>query len=123
MTRDIQRLATLLISAILTVLGLVGFFSGTQLFGLGSDALHNSLYLLAGIIGLAADWQDRSNTYNRAAGAFFLLVAVLGFVAAGLGGTTLEVTSADNVFHLVLGAVLAAIGFAPKTLGRWRTTA
>jgi hypothetical protein len=41
----------------------------------------------------------------------YLLVTALGFVAPALTASLLAINPADNFLHLVLGIVLAGVGF------------
>jgi Domain of unknown function (DUF4383) len=76
--------------------------------------LHNSVHLAFGLWGLAAArTHAASRTYCRAAGVIYLVLTVVGFVApTGFGLVPLG--GADIALHLVLGVVLAGVGFTAK---------
>lgn len=99
---------------ILVIVGILGFIPnpvvGSGAF-LETDFLHNLVHLVLGVALLV--WPNTMGV--RIVGAVFLVVAILGF----LGGTGrvlsfLTVNSADNWLHLVLGAVLLAVGLLGK---------
>jgi hypothetical protein len=122
------RLYAALVGAMLVVFGIVGFFYSAS-FGspgevddvLGAFAVNgweNVLHILAGSLGLlVAGFAARQ--YSLLLGAFYLAIAFWGF-ALGSGEAILgflPVNPADNLLHLVLGAlgVLAALATpAPK---------
>jgi hypothetical protein len=76
--------------------------------------LHNCVHLAFGLWGLAAArTHAASRTYCRAAGVIYLVLTVVGFVApTGFGVVPLG--GADVALHLVLGVVLAGVGFTAK---------
>src|SRR5689334_916204 len=110
------RLYATTVGALLVAFGIVGFFYSAS-FGspgevdeaLGVFAVNgwdNVLHVLLGALGLiAADYASRR--YSLLAGALFLALAVWGFAVGGgdsiLG--LLPVNTADNLLHLVLGAL------------------
>ena len=123
---NIQVSIALLFGLVLTLFGALGFagvgVSDNALFGIfGITPLHNAVHLLTGIIGLVVGYLGglASTDYNQYLGAVYLLVFVVGVlgVVAGIGfvtdtGTlTLNIGWADNVLHLAIGGVLAAVGF------------
>jgi hypothetical protein len=78
------------------------------------NLLHNLVHLAFGAWGLAAArTHDASRAYCRIAGVIYLVLAVLGFVApSGFGLVPLG--GADPFLHLVLGGVLAGVGFTAR---------
>ncbi|HEX6316621.1 MAG TPA: DUF4383 domain-containing protein [Gemmatimonadaceae bacterium] len=80
------------------------------------NALHNVVHLLFGVWGLAASRAAASATmYAKAAGAIYLVLAVLGFVAPTTFGL-IPIGGHDIWLHALLGGVLVAVGFtAPRT--------
>ena len=106
------------------LVGVLGFFSNPIV---GEDGLlptqtlvHNIVHLRArhhpshgfrnGSVGQAARWL-------KIVGVVYLLVAILGFLMTPAMGTTyllgiVEVNTADNWLHVVLGIVVFLCGFA-----------
>ena len=80
------------------------------------NALHNVVHLLFGVWGLAASRAAASAVmYAKGAGAIYVVLAVLGFVAPTTFGL-IPIGGHDIWLHAVLGVVLLAVGFtAPKS--------
>ena len=80
------------------------------------NVLHNAVHLLFGIWGLVASRTfGGAKSYAQIAGVLYLLLAGLGFaVPNGFGLVPLG--GNDVWLHLVLGLVLAVVGFAAKEL-------
>lgn len=132
--RSTVQSAALLVGILLFALGILGFVpgiathygdllfagphSGAKLFGIfQTSILHNVLYLVFGLIGIAMarSWEG-ARTFLIAGGTIFLLLFVYGLLAhGGSGWNFIPVNSADNVLHVALGAVMVALGW---TLGR-----
>jgi hypothetical protein len=118
------RLYATAVGATLIVLGIVGFFYSAsfgspgdigEMFGLFAvNAWVNVLHILSGALGLLlAGYAARQ--YSLWLGALYLGLALWGF-AIGSGDSILgflPVDSADNVLHLVLGAL--GVGAALST--------
>jgi hypothetical protein len=118
----VQVLVALTFGAVLTLVGLVAPALGgveSELFGLfGRNYLHDAIHVVTGVFGLVAGFVAGGTAaveYNRYLGAVYLLVFVLGAAAllAGLTGLTglINLNWADNALHLLLGVVLAGVGF------------
>ncbi len=80
------------------------------------NGIHSVVHLLFGVLGIAAALTGASVLYNRAGGVIYLLLGVLGFlpflyINHLLLGIVM-INTADNFLHLVLGAVMAYVGFA-----------
>jgi hypothetical protein len=133
------RLYALTVGAVLTVIGIIGFFYNAS-FAVGNDinasdpvfgllavnAWHNIVHILTGVLGLlAAGYAAR--TYALGFGLVYLVVAFLGFIdfASGdLDDTILQVipvNTEDNFLHLVLGILGLAAGAATPRAGAART--
>ncbi len=111
---NIQKLVAQIVGGVLALVGVIGFFTGAALLVFGVNGLHNSVHLLTGLLGLAAGFVAAgkwSALYNKSAGVVYLLVTGFGFVAPALALSLLAINSADNFLHLVLGVVLAGVGF------------
>ena len=78
------------------------------------NALHNVVHLLFGVWGLAAYRSfAASRSYARIGGVAYLLLAVLGFVVPEFFGI-MPIGGNDIWLHLLLGAVLAGVGFSTR---------
>jgi Domain of unknown function (DUF4383) len=125
------RLYATVVGAILTILGIIGFFySGSfgspgtvdDVFGIFAvNGWHNVVHLATGLLGLvAAGYAAR--TYALAVGLLYLVIAIWGFIV-GSGDSILSiipVNTEDNVLHLILGLVGLAAGAASAAKPRVR---
>jgi hypothetical protein len=132
--RSTVQSAALLVGILLFAVGVLGFVpgitthygdlsfaghdSGAKLFGIfQTSILHNVVYLLFGLIGIAMarSWEG-ARTFLIAGGTIYLVVFVYGLLAHGSSGWNfLPVNSADNVLHAALGVVMVVLGWV---LGR-----
>jgi hypothetical protein len=105
--------------ALVGVLGLLGGFGIVGPSGIFmTDSLHDWVHLISGIVFLivALAAPMHSSIVMKVFGVVYLLVAVLGFFGSPVLGF-LVVNMADNILHLVLGAVILWAGFASKRGG------
>lgn len=123
------RTFALVVGIIFLAVGVLGFIPGVTtgdglLLGIFAvDAVHNVIHLLVGALGVAAYYWDRARLYCQGLGIVYLLVGILGFIPALLFGDNMllglfHVNLADNLLHLVVGALAAYLGFAPQFSGR-----
>ncbi|MEJ0054089.1 MAG: DUF4383 domain-containing protein [bacterium] len=104
---------------VFVLVGLLGFVSN-PLVGMGAffetNALHNVVHLLIGLILLAvAFWSPmQSSMWLKIMGVVYLVIAVLGFLLVSGTGELFGLVTlnpADHWLHVVLGVVLLAAGF------------
>jgi hypothetical protein len=117
------RLYATLVGAVLTIVGISGFFYSSsfgspgevdKVFGiLAVNGWHNIVHLATGLLGLAAAGYA-ARQYALALGLAYLVVAIWGFII-GSGDSILSivpVNTADNILHLILGLTGLAAGAA-----------
>ncbi len=117
------RLYATLVGAVLTIVGISGFFYSSsfgspgevdKVFGvLAVNGWHNILHLATGLLGLAAAGYA-ARQYALALGLAYLVVAIWGFII-GSGDSILSivpVNTPDNILHLILGLTGLAAGAA-----------
>jgi hypothetical protein len=117
------RLYATVVGAVLTILGIIGFFySGSfgspgtvdDVFGIFAvNGWHNVFHLATGLLGLAAAGYA-ARTYALAVGLLYLVVTIWGFII-GSGDsilTIVPVNTEDNVLHLIVGLAGLAAGAA-----------
>ena len=117
MAKGTQQTLALVVGIVLTLVGVIGFYSGESLLGFGLNAIHNIVHLVTGVLGLVVGFSEtvaNSVFYNKWVGVIYVLVAILGFIQPDLMASLLNVNTADNILHLVLGIVLAGVGFGIK---------
>lgn len=109
--------AALLLGAVLTVVGILGFVMPSPLLGIfATDTNHNIVHLLSGVIGLwcAMSSPSASKTFLMVFGVVYALVAVLGFVTASPLLGLITVNSADNWLHVVIALYSLYFGSTSK---------
>ena len=117
------RLYATLVGAVLTIVGISGFFYSSsfgspgevdKVFGiLAVNGWHNVLHLATGLLGLAAAGYA-ARQYALGLGLVYLVVAIWGFII-GSGDSILSivpVNTSDNILHLILGLTGLAAGAA-----------
>ena len=114
----VNRAVALIIGIVFLIIGIVGLITDTtsgSLLGFQVDLVHNLVHLVTGIVALAAAFCGWSRRFNQVFGIIYLLVGIAGlFPALYFGGKLLgimAVNGADNVLHLLVGLIAAAVGF------------
>jgi hypothetical protein len=119
--KNMNRTVAFVFGIVFLMIGVLGFVPaltpGGALLGLFMvNGLHSIVHLLFGVLGIAAASTGFERLYNRAGGVIYLLLGVLGLIPALVPGGLLlglvMINGADNILHLVIGAVLAYVGFA-----------
>ena len=129
------RTYALVIGAVLTLVGIVGFlveasFDGDDrgtLILFDVNGVHNLVHLASGLVGLMA-WKAgaaASRTYALVFGLVYLLVTIWGFALGDDGEILgiLPVNMEDNVLHLLIAVAGLAAYAMSKDDTRTRTTA
>ena len=113
-----NRVVALIIGIVFTVIGILGLIfdtTGGYLLGFQVDLVHNLVHLVTGILGLAAAYTGWSRTFNQVFGIIYIIVGIVGLIPALYFDNRLlgimHVNPADNILHLVVGIVAAAVGF------------
>jgi Domain of unknown function (DUF4383) len=122
--RSLNGLVALAFGAVFVLVGLAGFLvsgghpaagtTGGALLGLFQvNVLHNVVHLLIGVVMIAAALRgDRpARGANRTFGVLYLVLFVAGLFLVGSPLNLVALNGGDNILHLVLGAVLAGVGF------------
>jgi Domain of unknown function (DUF4383) len=112
--------------AIYVLIGIVGFFitgfsdfagsEGRTLILFDINPLHNVVHLVVGIAFLAASRVEATaRTISTLVGAVYLAVGLLGLFIAGTDDLNLlALNQADNVLHLLSGAIALYFGLAGR---------
>ncbi len=113
-----NRIVAMVIGVVFFIIGILGLIFDTasgSLLGFDVDFVHNLVHLLTGILGIAAAMTGWPRLFNQIFGVIYLLVGLAGLVPALYFSQRLlglmHVNAADNVLHLVVGLLAAAIGF------------
>lgn len=136
-----NRIVALVLGIILLLLGLIGFITPEEnstgvraIFGIfDTDTVHNFVFLVLGIIGIAMALGGQARTFNQVFGILYIIVGILGlfsafYFPAGTYGTDqgllfgiMHDNAGDHVLELVTGIIAAIIGFT-STGDTTRTT-
>ncbi len=113
-----NRIVAMVIGVVFLILGILGLIIATThgyILGLQVDLVHNLFHLLTGILGIAAAMTGWSRRFNQVFGIIYLLLGLAGLIPALYFGHRLlglmQVNTADNVLHLVVGVVATGVGF------------
>ena len=123
--KTLSQKVALVFGVVFILVAILGFISSggmemgvetpSMLLGLFAvNLLHNVVHLLFGLWGIAASRTfAAANLYCRVGGIIYLVLAILGFVAPTTFGF-IPIGGNDIWLHLVLGLVLAGVGFTDK---------
>ena len=119
---DVPKTVALVIGAAFLAVGLLGLIlnpTGGLLLGtFAVDLLHNIIHLVVGVAGIGAWYLGfvESRIFNKVLGVVYLVLGVLGFIPPlfddGQFLGILHLNNADNILHLVVGAIAAYFGFS-----------
>lgn len=106
--------------AVFVLVGLLGFVNNPLVGANGifeTDALHNLVHLLFGVVLLVVAMKAaaKSALYLKIIGVIYLVLAVLGFLMGeGMLLGLVQTNTADHWLHLILGVVLVLGSFMAK---------
>ena len=127
-----NRLFAMVLGVVFVLIGILGLItansSTSNLLGIfGVDLLHNLVHLITGLIALAAVYGGWYRTFNQVFGVIYLLLGLAGLIPALYSGAAgmqflgiIHINPADNVLHLLAGAVAIILGFFVTETGRTR---
>ncbi len=122
-----NRIVAFVIGIVFLIIGILGLILDTtsgSLLGFDVDLVHNLVHLLTGILGLAAAFTGWARRFNQIFGIIYILVGIAGLIPALYFDERLlglmHVNAADNVLHLVVGILAAAVGFFAAETGTTR---
>jgi Domain of unknown function (DUF4383) len=110
---NLVKTFTWILSVVLILVGVAGFFTGDMLLVFKVDTMHNIVHLATGILGLAAISMGQSvaRLFLIVFGIVYAVVAVLGFVSTD--GTILGLITtnmADNYLHTAIALGCLGVG-------------
>jgi hypothetical protein len=119
---DVPKTFAGIIGGVFLAVGLLGLIlnpTGGLLLGtFAVDLLHNIIHLVVGVAGIGAWYLGfvESRIFNKVLGVVYLVLGVLGFIPPlfddGQFLGILHLNNADNILHLVVGAIAAYFGFS-----------
>ena len=97
-----------IVGVVLVLIGILGFFMGGSVFGFDVNLMHNIVHLATGAIFLWAGFSSSAQMVNKWLGIVYIAVGIVGFFGVL---AFLNVNMADNILHLVIGAISAWLGW------------
>lgn len=117
----IQKTVAFIFGIVFLLVGILGFVPALtpnmSLLGLFMvNPLHSIVHLAFGVLGIAAALTETGVLYNRIGGLIYLVLGILGFFPFLYFGSNMliglvMINPADNFLHIVIGIVLAGVGF------------
>lgn len=93
------------------LLGIVGFFVKELLPFFHFDTVHNVIHLIIGALGVgAATKYSYAVLYSKIIGIVYLILGAFGVFSPDMFGM-MHLVMAENIFHLVVGALGTYLGF------------
>lgn len=107
----------MIVSVILILLGVIGFFNDPILGIFETDAVHSSFAVIVGVIGwiMSVKTDAQAKTFAKIFGIIFLLAAIIGFFQGTTVLNLFAVNMASNVLHLVVALILLWLGLKGGT--------
>ncbi len=112
-----QQKTAKIIGFIITIIGVIGFFTPDKLLIFSLNQLHNIIHVLSGLAGLIVGYAKNdtyARGYNRGFGIIYLALAVLGLLGVNFLNALLNLNVPDHILHAILGILLIAVGFSKK---------
>ena len=118
------QIAALVIGAVYTIIGIVGFFitgfddffgmHGDSLLGFMINPFHNVVHIVIGLAGIALSRSlSGARTYGWLLALGYGAAFVYGLFAVGKSWDFLDLNWADNILHLVTALAGLVIALAP----------
>ncbi|MBV9454415.1 MAG: DUF4383 domain-containing protein [Rubrobacter sp.] len=125
MRRDTPKTVALIIGIAFLAVGLLGLIlnpTGGNLLGtFAVDLLHNLIHLVVGVAGLAVWFLGlvESRIFLKVLGVVYIILGIVGFIPPLFDNYghllgIVRINNADNILHLVVGALAAYFGFSPQ---------
>ena len=95
---------------IFVIAGVWGFFAQPAVGFIAADTLSSIIHLVVGIILLAMAGKPSAGGTLKVIGIIYVLWAILGF----LGWSFTAIDGTTTWFYLIVGIVLAAVGWSSK---------
>ena len=113
---SLVKTVTWILGIVLLLVGVIGFFNNPVLGIFDADAIHSSIHVLSGLVGIAAaaSGNKMSRMFLIVFGLVYALVAVLGFVNNGSILGIFATNRADDYLHSAIAIVCLAVGFGSK---------
>ncbi len=101
----VQKTYAFILGLVLLIVGIWGFFTQSILGIFGVNTLQSVLHVIAGLFGLYVGTSGEGSGYNSVIGWIGIILGILGFVAADLLISLLNINSSITYLHIVLGVL------------------
>lgn len=113
------KTAAWVFGVIFVIAGIWGFFAQPAVGFIGANVLSSLIHLVVGVILLVVAGKSSVGTALKTVGIIYVVWAILGML--GWGAWSAASDSTTNWFYLVVGVVIAAIGFFGSKKGGMAT--
>ena len=104
------KTASWVFGVILVIGGVWGFFAQPAIGFIAADTLSSVMHVIAGVVLLALAAKPAAGTTLKVIGIIYVVWALLGF----LSWNFVAADTVTNWFYLVVGIVVAALGWSSK---------
>ncbi|OHA17213.1 MAG: hypothetical protein A3C79_02720 [Candidatus Taylorbacteria bacterium RIFCSPHIGHO2_02_FULL_45_28] len=112
------KTSAVVLGAILVIVGIWGLFSNTAVGFVAADYLSSIIHIIVGLVLLLVASKPSVGMALKTVGIIYVIFAILGFVQGDtvlFGAFVTDMTT--NVFYLIVGLVIAILGFSSKNAG------
>jgi hypothetical protein len=109
-----MKIISYIIGIIVTLAGILGFFSESILGMIDTNTIQNIVYVVLGLLLLMAVKKGKA-MLPKIVGIIFAILGILGLVMSGdtvIG--LVQNTGTANWFHLIIGIIILVIAFMSK---------
>lgn len=104
-----------ILGIVLLIVGIAGFFTGSEILGVRVDQVHNIVHIVTGLIGIgAASSYGKARLYLLIFGLVYAVVAVIGVSQNGHILGLFHTNDSGNYLHAAIGISCLAVGFGSK---------
>jgi len=104
------KTASWVFGAIFVIAGIWGFFSSSAVGFIAADTLSSIIHLVVGVVLLVMASKPAAAMTLKTVGIIYVIFAILGF----LSWNFFAADGVTNWFYLVVGIVIAALGWSAK---------
>ena len=95
---------------IFLIVGIWGFFTSSVLGFIASNPVSSIVHIIVGIVLLIMAAKPAAVVTLKTVGIIYVVIAILGFLSLNILGADM----ATNWFYLIVGVVVAALGWSSK---------
>jgi len=113
---NIQKTYALVLGIVLSIVGILGFFTSSILNIFGINALQSILHLIAAAFGIYVGTKGQGRGYNLSIGWIGVILGILGFIP-GIKDVLLNLLNINagiTWLHLVIGLVSLGVAYGVK---------